>query len=373
MENLATNNFTEMPIPLNAGDVAGWKEIPIRKPAIEDPLVAMGPFGDYDWIATSSIYFGEHSTNSPYPENGHEGNLLTLFAHQSVAKQLVEAQKLLPPNMRLVVFDSFRSLEVQQSLFDQYYNALAEKNKDWDTEQLTQETQKYVSLPASPDINPNTKYVSPHNTGGAVDLAIYRLPDEIRNRIKEIEKQINDLDAIEGKSSWEQVYKLEMEKISLINRNAEMLDFGTKFDHGGEEAALGYYEKLSQQRDLTPEEVKARNNRRLLYNVMTTAGFEPYADEWWHFNSKKSQMGAKTAGLDHAEFGSAHLSERNLAHEKMRRGHRDGTIKFADGQIPIPSLLNRYALAAREGASIVGNIRSTSLPMVEKIQPPKAA
>ena len=167
-----------------------------------------------------------------------------------------------------------------------------------------------------------------------------------------------------------QIYELQMRKIRLINENAKMLNFGTRFDYGGKEASLNYFEKLSKERSLTTEEKEAQFNRRLLYNSMIVAGFEPYGDEWWHFNSRKTQMGAKTAGFKHAEYGAITLSEKNLIHEKMRVDHRIGTLKIYQGiGYQNPSVNTALFEAATKGASESGDLRLVVLPEVEMIEP----
>src|SRR5262249_53986961 len=90
------------------------------------------------------------------------------------------------------------------------------------------------------------------------------------------------------------------------------------FDWGQSEAALRYLEERNEEN--TPGNVnEALRNRRRLYHVMHEVGLEAYADEWWHYNSVKTQMGAKTAGLEQASFGATGLSADNEAHELRRR------------------------------------------------------
>src|SRR3989344_2282232 len=259
-------SLLEQPIPLELPQVTGWKEIPIKE--CREPLVPLGPFSEYRDIFTDSIYFGERF-DSPYIEPPLEGGICTIFVRKSVAEQLRKAQKLLPQTMYLVVFDAYRTLDVQQSLFDGYFKALRQLCPDWSNDQLLAETQKYVSLPSKDPTKP-----SPHNTGGAVDLMIFQLPPEVDQQVKEINKQFR-----RHGISWQEGYLLEMEEIALIRNNAQLVNFGTPFDWGGEEATLNYYESLTQTRPLTQKEEEARRNRRLLYNVMQAAWFEAYPDE----------------------------------------------------------------------------------------------
>jgi D-alanyl-D-alanine dipeptidase len=113
------------PIPLTAGQVPDWKSIKIKEPESVEPLVSLGSLSDVaGQIITSSVYFGEHSS-SPYihDNNRLEGRLLTLFARSSVASRLLTAEQLLPAGHHLIVFDAYRPLEVQSSLYRPYISS----------------------------------------------------------------------------------------------------------------------------------------------------------------------------------------------------------------------------------------------------------
>jgi D-alanyl-D-alanine dipeptidase len=354
------------PIPLEIPDYHGYQAIEIKENG--EPLVAIGPFSgnDFDRFFTSSIYYGERK-DSPYRRGALANSLVTTFAREGAAKQLIEAEALLPHDLHLVILDTYRSLDVQQSLYDQYVGLLKEQNPDWTEEQIVAEATQYVSQPSTDPDKPST-----HNTGGSIDLAIYRLPTDVNNRVNEINDLISRLD---GANKWQEIYKLEMERIGLISQNAELLNFGTKFDWGGPESGLNYFEVAATQRQLAPEEEEARNNRRLLYNIMAKVGFEPFGPEWWHFNSAKTQMGAKTGGLPYAEYGAAQLSEENLTHEQMRRQHITGTeILSTLANSKLGKKLQAFeALAvAQEGeAKLGGHYQKTSLPEAAIIEPPE--
>lgn len=308
-----------MPIPLEAGRVAGWKSIMIApKP---EPLVALGPFAaGADAILTSSVYYGEHN-NSPYARQHRlGGSLLSVFVRKEVAKRLRAAQRFLPEGYRLLVFDAYRPLQVQNSLFRFYRGQLQRQRPDMTEDELDAETQKYVSMPSSDPRRP-----SPHSTGGAVDLAIVRLPLEQSAALRRIDHRL-----AKEHMSFDDRVALEMQKSAIARQHAEMLDFGTAFDHGGERAAIAYFEKrLASGVPLSPEEMEACDNRRLLHSVMTRAGMQAYEAEWWHFNAPESQMGAAAAGLAQATYGAATFDARNSAHERLRRKLYDAAIASA--------------------------------------------
>lgn len=307
-------------IPLDAGQVQGWKDIPIKEDENLDPLVPLGPLSqEAGIVTTSSIYFGEHS-NSPYAESKHtlEGSLLTLFARRSVARRLLAAEQLLPAGYHLLVFDVYRPYQVQKSLHDFYKQKLSEKYPEMASEALESETQNYVSLPSKDPTRP-----SPHSTGGAVDLSIIKLDhmhEEEQDRIR--------ADLRDGNLDLAKRVGLEMRLSAIMRGHGKMLEFGTAFDHGGKKSALAYYEsKIAAGEMLTASDRQACNNRRLLFEVMTQAGFQPYFAEWWHFNAPESQMGAAAAGRDSATLGAAILDESNRAHENERLTIRREMLK----------------------------------------------
>lgn len=315
------NSVTYPEIPLDAGQVQGWKTIPIKDDGRSDPLVALGPLSrEADTVTTSSIYFGEHS-NSPYAGNTNklEGSLLTLFARQSVARRLLAAEQRLPAGHHLIVFDAYRPYQVQKSLHDFYKQKLSEKYPDMDSETLEAETQKYVSLPSTDPTRP-----SPHSTGGAVDVAIVKLDQAHEAELLQIRSRLGD-----DNLDFAKRVSLELRLSAIMRRHAKMLDFGTAFDHGGEKSAVAYYEsKVATGETLTDGETLACNNRRLLFAAMTQAGFESYFAEWWHFNAPESQMGAATAGRRVATLGAASLNESNKAHENERFKIRQEALKL---------------------------------------------
>ena len=353
--------MTATPIP-EVPPVSGWKEVPIV-PNYEG-LVPVGPFSKYWDIFTDSIYFGERET-SPYKVGQLQGALLTQFVRKDLADSLRVAQVNLPRGMYLIVFDAFRPLSVQQSLYDTFYTKLKGQNPDWTPEQLSTEAQKFVSLPSEDPTKP-----SPHNTGGSVDLGIFKIDPNVLDKFILLSKMIDP-----SSSDWKLQYALEMERLDMIAKYGRLLNFGTEFDYGGQAAGLRKYEEMTD--GVIAREIKAiregLESRRILYHVMTDAGFQPYPDEWWHFNSPKSQMGAKTAGLEFAEYGSAEGLV-NEKHELMRQMHRGGTILMKEGRHPgAPEALREHFRIANDLAQVVGDLRDIRMPEVSVITPPSDA
>jgi len=351
------------PIP-ELAPIAGWKEVQLNRTALSDePLTAVGIFSDHPKVFSSSVYADEHH-NSPY-DDGLDGSNIAVFMREGVAEKLDRAAALLPSGMHLMVMDAFRSLEVQGALFTQYKDGLKDQHPNWTEDQLSAETQKYVSIPSTDPSKP-----SPHNTGASVDVVIVQVSPEVQAEIDEIDERLSAQDV-----SWQLDYVLQMKRSELLRKNARMLDFGTQFDHGGTAAGLRYLEEQASQRQLTDEEQVQLVNRRMLFNVMTTAGMAPYEEEWWHYNDPASQMGAKVTGNSFAEYGAATLSKDNQYFARIREVHHANSVRLANGEewVPPKGLEVHYALARQAVRANDPRTIAQMIDDIEKIQPPDAA
>ena len=67
---------------------------------------------------------------------------------------------------------------------------------------------------------------------------------------------------------------------------------GGIFDDASDISNTDFFEMESQKQALSFSEIEALQNRRLLYHLMTSAGFANNPTEWWHF-SYGDQMWAK--------------------------------------------------------------------------------
>jgi len=79
--------------------------------------------------------------------------------------------------------------------------------------------------------------------------------------------------------------------ITLCDARGDTLDMGTKIDYMGPAAHTDREDALVAERKISR---RARDNRRLLRQVMRYAGFRGLRTEWWHFNFK-SRAEAKRA------------------------------------------------------------------------------
>lgn len=332
----------DRPLP-DLGSVSGWKQAPIEE--CGEPMVALGPFSKYTKVALQdSIYWGERNT-SPYNLMAMKGSLLTPFVRLGVAEALTRAARLLPDRHRFMIWDSYRTLEVQQSLFDGYVAVL--ESRGTPHEQALVDAQQFVSIPSTDPTRP-----SPHNTGAVVDLTIVRFSKPDWKDLLEAERYL-------ASKNWEDVYEAEMLRLGLLRHGSEILDMGTPFDATAPQTATAYFE---QNPDDNPD---ALRNRRLLYWTLASAGFRSYEEEWWHF-SMGDQFWAKKTGKP-AFYGAAPYSDENSAWEQMRQQHFVGNLAMVFPQsfarkATIPTVSDRMWAVVHDAAITYGDPRFSQHP-----------
>ncbi|NUW33401.1 D-alanyl-D-alanine dipeptidase [Nonomuraea sp. SMC257] len=164
-----------------------------------------------------------------HPSYFHRGLSPTnaMFARQAVAELLVDIQRALAP-LTFKIWDGYRPRRVQRTIFDDHLATLRTRHPDASEDELRKKAEVFVTDPGS------SRRIPPHATGGAVDL-------------------------------------------TLLDAHGRELDMGTPYDHFGPESAALYFEDNARN-------PAVRNNRRILRDAMTGAGFRCDADEWWHFD-----------------------------------------------------------------------------------------
>jgi D-alanyl-D-alanine dipeptidase len=200
----------------------------------------------------SLSYLPEKILVSPqYQLQNLPGAMSEIYARAGLQAKLIEAATSLPYGYKFVVFDAWRAVETQQALFDQVQVLTRRDHPEFTDEEVFAYALKFVALPSTDVLKP-----SPHNTGGAIDL-------------------------------------------SIVDETGRLLEMGTGFDDITARAETDYFEI----HDDTAFERTARDNRRLLYQIMTNVGFTNYSGEWWHFDYG-NQNWAWTSGSDYAIYGA---------------------------------------------------------------------
>ena len=202
-------------------------------------------------LAGDNHYF---SANNPPYHQQIPGSIEQLLVRRSVGERLRRVNtRLATAGLELYLFDAWRPQAVQRYFHDVWFPAwLRERAPHLDGAELTEEVEKYWAAPTSTVASP-----SPHSTGGAVDLTLRYIATR------------------------------------------QPLFMGGMFDDVTEDAWTDSYE-LRPIVSMSDEE--ARANRRLLYWVMSEAGFANNPTDWWHY-AFGDQMWAKLGGFPAAIFG----------------------------------------------------------------------
>lgn len=159
-----------------------------------------------------------------------------------VAERLLQAQRSLPPGVRLLIVEGHRPAALQEQYFRRHRTALAAARPDWDGERLDTEASKYVSPPA----------VAPHPCGAAVDVT--------------------------------------------LSRDGRELDLGTAVNATPEASADACFTAASGL------DAAARRWRDVLSGALSAAGLVNYPTEWWHW-SYGDRYWAAITGASHAVYG----------------------------------------------------------------------
>ncbi len=168
-------------------------------------------------------------------------------SRKAVGQKLMQAQALLPSGIKLLMKECYRPMWVQKIFWDGYSAHLKRLFPDWSEAQIYEECSK-LNAPLD---------VAPHTTGGAVDL-------------------------------------------TLIDADGRWLDMGTEFNASPLENANANYTLAENISD------RAKENRKILIQVMTAVGFVNYPTEWWHW-SYGDKYWALMSGKSHAIFSSLEL------------------------------------------------------------------
>lgn len=241
------------PVPSSAGANArkvGYRTnvaIDMKQALAEESCVDVRSIG----IAGVNHYFTPH--NPPYYLSV-PGSIPELYLRQTVAAKLQQVNaQLAPMGMELFLFDAWRPQAVQRYFHDTWFPAwLKERHPDLEGPALVEEVEHYWAAPSAGASSP-----SPHSTGGAVDLTL------------------------------------------IFCETRQPLFMGGMFDDVTEDAWTDAYERKPI---VSMSDAEAQANRRLLYWVLSEAGFANNPTEWWHY-SYGDQLWARLGGHPVALYG----------------------------------------------------------------------
>jgi zinc D-Ala-D-Ala dipeptidase len=228
----------------------GYRDWPIDDTgsANSEQLLPAGRFG----VCGRNHY--AHDANPPYWARA-EGAVDALLVREGVGVRLAAVDaRLKPRGLKLFLYDAWRPLAVQAYFHDVWMPAeLRRRRPELEGAALTAEVERYWAAPSQGPGRP-----APHATGGAVDLTI-ALAD------------------------------------------GTPLFMGSVFDDVTE---LAHLDRFEADDGFSYSHEEARANRRLLFWLMTEAGFSSHPNEWWHF-SYGDQMWAAKTGAPAALYGLA--------------------------------------------------------------------
>jgi D-alanyl-D-alanine dipeptidase len=169
------------------------------------------------------------------------------FLRERVARMVQHAQQFLPPGHILKVHTCLRTMENQRGIREHLGKELKEKHPDWKPATMNRMLNRMVAPPDDPS-------PPPHSTGAAVDIGV-------------------------------------------CDADQKDLDFTADLDFWL--SAPMFFPRL------TP---RARENRMMLIDAMSRAGFTNYVGEWWHW-SYGDQGWALRVGHPFAYYGLIELPD----------------------------------------------------------------
>jgi D-alanyl-D-alanine dipeptidase len=170
---------------------------------------------------------------------------------KTVYDKLCLAQNHLPNDWRFRIYEGYRSLEVQQALFDAEYQRASERHLQASHEDVFHETTQLVAPVMNLDGSQN---IPPHSTGAAVDLEVITP----QGKLVDMGMSVKDWNIVEPEVCF--TVTTAIPKI-------------------------------------------AREHRKILAAAMKTQGFVNYATEWWHY-SYGDQYWAYHRKIKKALYGS---------------------------------------------------------------------
>ena len=182
------------------------------------------------------------------------GSIAELYLRKSVVAKLAQVNaRLKPAGVEIYLFDAWRPQAIQRYFHDVWFPEwLVQRQPHLAGQALVEEVERYWAAPTQ---GPNSP--SPHSTGAALDLTL------------------------------------------IFTGSRQPLFMGGIFDDLTEEAWTDGFERKSA---VSMSDEEARKNRRLLYWVMTQAGFANNPTEWWHY-SWGDQLWAKLGNAPAAHYG----------------------------------------------------------------------
>ncbi|HMW88567.1 MAG TPA: M15 family metallopeptidase [Candidatus Obscuribacter sp.] len=223
--------------PSRAATALSYKDQPVDTAAAQnrEPLVVLEDYG----IACASFYARQDGFNLPYGR-AFAGAEAKPRLRLGLARKLQQVNESLKgQGLEVLVLDGYRPVALQAQLFQFFKERAAREYPRAGDAMLKSLAGRYCSSAEQFQKN-NPRTWPTHATGAAVDLTLR----------------------------------------TIVTK--EPLFMGGIFDDDSELSHTTYFEKPAKLSGLSRQ--TARENRRILYWAMFSAGFENYPYEWWHYD-----------------------------------------------------------------------------------------
>lgn len=219
-------------------------------PLIADNVVIQIPINENDEpLIDVREYGGIHIGPSPEIDDNQDFT----FMRKGVYERLLYAQSLLPAGIEFCLYEAYRSLELQKMLFEERCRRLQFQKPHFSYEEIFKEAIKLVSPVLNLDGSVN---IPPHATGGAID-------------------------------------------VYLVNIDGSLIDMGMH--------PKDWMDDITGVLSLTQSDIisaEAQIHRDMMSNVLESAGFVNYPNEFWHW-SYGDRYWAYMTQNDYAIYGMA--------------------------------------------------------------------
>lgn len=223
-------NFVACIFILNGGNLPMSHAANSHFPLIADPAIIQIPVKENNEPLINIKDLGEIVVGpSPEVPNNYDYTQM----RQSVYLKLFEAQKKLPSGLHFCLYEAYRSISLQKTLFEKRYARIKQLHPHWSAKEIFLETTRLVSPVTNLDQSNN---VPPHSTGGAIDVYL------VDDRGQYVPMGLHPKD-------WMQ-------------------------DHDGSLS-------LTASTKINTEEAK---NRKIMHDALSSVGFVNYPAEYWHWS-----------------------------------------------------------------------------------------
>ena len=219
---------------------------------------------------TDSDFMELHSSEKidvgmQYPILGMKNAETKCLMRREAAERLYAAARNLPEGYRFRIWDAWRPFALQHELYEVYSKDVI---RYFRLENVSEEERNAVIRGFVSDPIPDHEVPPVHTTGGAIDLTI-------------LDDHGCELDMGTGFDAFTELTRTDYfendARLDLVRDAKGSLRFDAGQGTRGVSAENGA--EMSMERAL-----QIRDNRRLLFGIMTEAGFTNLPSEWWHFD-----------------------------------------------------------------------------------------